>query len=103
MDRVEDAVLCRCGVEIIGPLLEDLARYCGEHFATEERVLRRYGYADAGERSALGTRLVEQIPAVQASLGDGGNEPSDLLNLLHSLEEQAGYRDGGSPWSHQVP
>lgn len=103
MHRVEDAVLCQRGLDEIRPLLDDLARYCGEHFAVEEKVLRRYGYADACARSAMGARLVEQIPDVQARLGTGRNETSDLLNLLHSLEEQAGYRDGGSPWSHQVP
>jgi len=91
MNRVEDAVLGHRNPEEIGPLLDDLARFCSEHFATEERVLRRYGYANTRIRLARRMRLLARIPAVQQQLRPDQERDIAVHRLLHSLKRQAGY------------
>jgi hemerythrin len=91
MDRVHDAVLDRRGADVIAPLLDDLARFCAEHFATEERVLRRYGYRHVDARSATHARLLKRIPDLQKRIRSGERKSAGIMNLLHSLSEQAGY------------
>jgi hemerythrin-like metal-binding protein len=93
MDRVSDAVLKRRGADVMAPLLDDLARLSAEHFATEERVLRRYGYTDLEARSAMHARLLKRIPDLQKRIRSGQRKSAGIANLLQSLSEQAGYKD----------
>lgn len=92
MDRVRDAVRDHQSADIIAPLLASLARFCAEHFAVEERVLRRYGYTQVDARLAMHARLLERIPDLQDRIRSGGEETAGILNLLHSLWEHAGYQ-----------
>jgi hemerythrin len=93
MDRTCDAVLNRRGADVIASLLDDLSRFSAEHFATEARVLRRYGYAHAAARLAMHARLLEKIPDLQDRIRAGEAETAGIMNLLHSLWEQAGYQE----------
>jgi hemerythrin len=86
MDRVQDAILEQRGADQIAPLLDDLGRLCAEHFATEERVLRRYGYKHVSARSAMHARLLKKI-------GNAPKKGAGIARLLHRISEQAGYQE----------
>ena len=92
MERLHDAVANRRGPDVIGPLLDDVARLSAEHFATEERVLRRYGYRQAGKRSAQHARLLRKVPNLQQDLLEGKRKGPGVTRFLYSLSQQAGYR-----------
>ena len=93
MDRVHAAIADRRGPDVIAALLDDLARLSAEHFATEERVLRRYGYTHLDARSARHTRLLDQAAALQQRLRSGERKGPHVSRFLHSLSRQAGYQD----------
>jgi len=93
MDRVRDAILGNREADVIASLLDDLARFSAEHFATEERVLRRYGYRHVNGRLAKHARLLMKIPDLQNRIRSGQRKKAGVTSLLHSLSRQAGYRD----------
>jgi hemerythrin len=97
MERVYEAVLDRRSPDVIALLLNSLVRLCAEHFATEERVLRRYGYSHADARAAMHTLLLERIPDLQTCVPAGGNGMAPVVEFLHSLCEEAGYGSGAYP------
>jgi hemerythrin-like metal-binding protein len=96
MDRVQNAILDHCGADVVAPLLDDLARLCAEHFATEERVLRRYGYQHVDARSAMHARLLKRIPDLQRRIRSGSGKGPGITRFLHSLSQQAGYRESSA-------
>ena len=91
IERVYEAVAGRDSPDVIGPLLNHLTRLCAVHFATEESVLQRYGYRDAGTRSAIHALLLERIPDLRAEVRTGEEEMSGIVRFLHNLREEAGY------------
>lgn len=93
MERVHIAIVDRRGADVIVVLLDDLARLCSEHFATGERVLRRYGYINLEARLEIPGRLLERIPGLQARIRAGQDENGGIVDLLRSLWEQAGYEE----------
>ena len=101
MDQVEKAVADRRGADEVAPLLSVLAEYSQEHFATGERVLRRYGY---GRREALRhKRMLQRIPALQERLCRGSSrDRAQVVGFLHRLSEKLGYQKNSplseSPW-----
>jgi len=90
LSRVQEAARNGASPDILAPMLNDLIRLSAEHFATEERVLRRYGYKHARARAARHARLLRRTPDLRARLSRGEQTPSDLLDFLRSLFEQIG-------------
>ena len=105
MAQVEKAVADCRDVEAVAPLLSVLAEYSQEHFATGERVLRRYGYGRA--ETLRHKRMLQRIPVLQERLCRGSSrDRAQVVGFLHRLSEKLGYRQStnprtplsGSPW-----
>jgi len=97
LERVHIAVRDRRGPEVITPLLNAAVSLCAEHFATEERVLRRYGFSHVHARAAMHALLLERTPGVRARLLAGEQDMTAVVDFLHSLLEEAGYGSAAHP------
>lgn len=54
--------------EVIGTVLASVVEYTAYHFATEEKLLRQYGYPDEGSHRAEHAKLIEQTNALVRKL-----------------------------------
>jgi hemerythrin len=96
MAQVEQAVADRRGADVVAPLLSVLAEYSQEHFATGERVLRRYGYGRVD--SLRHKRMLRRIPALQERLCRGSSrDRAEVVGFLRRLSEKLGYRERPNP------
>jgi hypothetical protein len=90
MERVHDAVLDGRPADAIATLLDHLARLCSEHFATEVRVLRRYGYTHLDARLVMHARVLSKIPGMRERICAGREETAGIVDLLQTLRVLTG-------------
>jgi len=96
MAQVEKAVADCRGPDMVAPLLSVLAEYSQEHFATGERVLRRYGYGRVD--SLRHKRMLRRIPVLQERLCRGNaRDRAEVVGFVRRLSERLGYRQSPNP------
>jgi len=82
LNRVGDAVKTGQEVERIMALLDELIVLTRHHFATEERLMDRYGYADALAHQQEHRKLVEDLLGIQRQF-----DSVSLMLTLQALKE----------------
>jgi len=86
MNGLHNAVLEGKGPQVIVPLVNLLARFCAEHFANEEGVMRDLGYEGVEAHAAAHERILRGIIELQSrSAGDTLPTIVDTMDLLGSL------------------
>jgi len=86
MTGLHNAVLEGRGPDVIVPLVNLLARFCAEHFANEEGVMRDCGYSGAEAHAAAHERLLRTIMELQSrSAEDSLPTIVDTMDLLGAL------------------
>lgn len=69
--------------EAVHQALEAMVDYVNDHFATEERYMRDFGYPDYDAHRRLHTGFVRKIISVNQALRDGHSEiDADLIAYL---------------------
>ena len=82
LNRISDAVKTGQEVERIMALLDELIVLTRHHFATEERLMDRYGYADALAHQQEHRKLVEDLLGIQRQF-----DSVSLMLTLQALKE----------------
>lgn len=79
-------------------LLDELARYVREHFATEEKILTRYGYQGLEEQKAEHLAYEEKLVGIIADAAFGKYDIQETACLMsdwwtrHILESDMKYK-----------
>ncbi|HWI81989.1 bacteriohemerythrin [Ramlibacter sp.] len=79
-NELYDAMQQGRGNDIVGQVLADVVDYTGYHFATEERLLRQYGYPEAASHHVEHASLSEQANGLRKKL-DGSQGEVALATL----------------------
>jgi hemerythrin-like metal-binding protein len=59
------------GPEVLGPVLDELVAYTGEHFGREEDVMRQIGFAGYAEHKQAHDDLTREVRELQAKFRAG--------------------------------
>lgn len=71
VNRLHEAMLQGHGREVLTDIFNRLARYTHEHFAREEELMRRIGYADLQQHKQRHAELLRQLTVIAARHGSG--------------------------------
>ena len=53
MNTLDEAIAAKCGDEVVGSAIEDLAHYAAEHLREEEEIMEALGYPDLDGHRAI--------------------------------------------------
>jgi len=71
MSKLHDAIVADRGREVLGPTLQELAKYTQEHFAEEERLMDAIHYPQLAAHRKKHEGLTRQVQELQAKFRDG--------------------------------
>jgi methyl-accepting chemotaxis protein len=78
-----NAMRKRAAKTVVGPILEELARYTVEHFQTEEKLMEAAGYAELERHRQAHERLVEKVLDFKGRFDKGSATLTlDLMSFL---------------------
>ena len=83
LDELNSALLKAKGAEISGPIIDRLAAYAKEHFATEERLFKKYNYPEERQHKAEHNSFLTQLNKFRKEY-DRGNKlvAVDLMQFV---------------------
>jgi hemerythrin-like metal-binding protein len=61
VNNLHDAIISGKGPEVLGPTLQELARYTIEHFAEEEKLMASINYVNSAEHKSKHDALTTQV------------------------------------------
>jgi hemerythrin len=71
------------GKEVMGKILDGLVEYTKSHFAAEERLMQKHGYAGYVAHKAQHDALTKQVAELHASVREGKAVVTvDVMNFL---------------------
>jgi hemerythrin len=85
LNKLYDAMMNHCAIEITEPLVKQLVQYTQTHFADEEALMATTGFPQLNEHREQHRRLIERV---QSHVSHAANK--DLfqpVQLLHFLKE----------------
>jgi hemerythrin-like metal-binding protein len=83
INKLHDAMRMGKGKAVLSEILNDLELYTREHFASEEHLLRAYGYIELGDQVRKHKAFVERLKAFQKDAQEGRLSTTlDLMNYL---------------------
>lgn len=71
VNALSDAIVARRGRNMVRPALQRVIEYAGEHFATEERLMRRSCYPDVAGHVAFHRAFQERVEGLSRSFAVG--------------------------------
>ena len=83
--RLEEAMKAGLGSERVTAIASELSEYCGEHFATEEAVMKAYGFPWRDSHALEHQRFLATIVDLQTKRQSG--ERAVSVRLLDHLKE----------------
>lgn len=94
MAGLHNAVMENRSADVIAPLIELLGRFCTEHFANEEALLRQYEYAHVGAHAAAHEFLLRRVLALKECCVRGELPAvTSVMDLLRCLAEHTDIWD----------
>jgi hemerythrin len=84
VNRLHDAMREGAGQKVVGSVLQELAAYARDHFADEETLMRRAGYADTVAHVAEHARLTDDVGRLQHEQAAGNLLTMDVMFFLRS-------------------
>ncbi len=81
ISELNDALAAGKGNEVVGKVLDRLVDYTMSHFAAEEKLLERYGYAGLAEHRAKHQELAARVGSLLQEF-KGGNVGVSVSLLL---------------------
>ena len=82
LNRLWAAILERAGREAMMAIVEDLERYCRDHFTAEEAFMAATGYQDLAGHAAAHGLFVDRLAAEKKVVLAGGQLSLDLVKFL---------------------
>lgn len=83
INELHDAMSHGKSKEVMGGLLDNLAHYAIEHFATEEKLMNQYGYPETTDHKKQHADFVEKVKQSQADYKAGKFLISiEIMNFL---------------------
>ncbi|HKK00822.1 MAG TPA: bacteriohemerythrin [Desulfuromonadales bacterium] len=83
VNKLFNAMKSGQGDDVLGTILDELVNYTQSHFATEERLMKKFGYQDFDAHKQEHTDLVEQVAELQKKFHNRkASLSSDVFNFL---------------------
>ncbi|WP_243364492.1 bacteriohemerythrin [Fundidesulfovibrio terrae] len=81
--ELETALAEGHGKDVLGGVIKELNAYVREHFTTEERLMRKYGFPGLPAHAAQHEAFIEKLLHVELDyLGGKADLPEDLFDYL---------------------
>jgi len=93
MAGLHAAVMEKRSSDVIGPLIDLVARFCTEHFAHEEGLMRECRYEHVESHASAHQFLMEQILELKQRCLQELPTPVDVMRLLRGLSEHTDIWD----------
>jgi len=84
IERLNGAMRLGQGKQVLGGILSELVKYVGTHFATEERLMKTYGYPEYEQHRDKHQKMTQRVLDIQDEFET--NRTNITLDVMKYLE-----------------
>jgi methyl-accepting chemotaxis protein/hemerythrin len=94
LNSLYNTVLIEGDQKVVDKMFKELKKYANYHFATEEKLFKKFAYPEAQEHIEAHQKLNQELKAFEARKKKGEDIVSDLLNFMEDwLVSHLNYMD----------